>query len=143
MLLTHRQISQETDTGVLYFHLFKNFSEFVVIHSKRLKYSQWSKSSYFSGFPWLSPWSNKCWHLSICLSVFSKPSLYIWEFSVHVLLKPNLKDVEHNFTSMQIEHKCRGVWTFFGIDLFQSLWPLLSFPNLLAYWVQHFNSIIF
>ena len=33
-------------------------------------------------------------------SAFSKPSLYIWEFSVHVLLKPSLKDFEHNLTSM-------------------------------------------
>ena len=45
-----------------------------------------------------------------------------------------------------------GVWTFFGIALlwdwdehrpFLVLWPLLSFPNLLAYWVQHFNTIIY
>ena len=44
------------------------------------------------------------------------------------------------------------VWTFFGIALlwdwnenwpFLVLWPLLSFPNWLAYWVQHFHSIIF
>ena len=43
------------------------------------------------------------------------------------------------------------VWTFFGIALwnwnenwpFPVLWPLLSFPNLFAYWVQHFHSIIF
>ena len=43
------------------------------------------------------------------------------------------------------------VWTFFGIALlsdwnenwpFPVLWPLLDFPNLLAYWVQHFHSII-
>ena len=33
-------------------------------------------------------------------SVFSKPSLYIWKFSVQVLLKPNLKDFEHNIISM-------------------------------------------
>ena len=36
---------------------------------------------------------------------------------------------------------------FFGIgiktDLFPVLWPLLSFPNLLTYRVQHFNTIIF
>ena len=35
---------------------------------------------------------------------------------------------------------------FFGIGmktLFPVLWPLLSFPNLLSYWVQHFRSIIF
>ena len=45
---------------------------------------------------------------------FSKPSLYIWEFSVHVLLKPSLKDFEHNLTSMWNEHNCTVVWTFFG-----------------------------
>ena len=33
-------------------------------------------------------------------STFSKPRLYIWKFSVHVLLKPNLKDFEHYFASM-------------------------------------------
>ena len=32
-------------------------------------------------------------------SALSKPSFYIWKFSVHVLLKPSLKD-EHNLTSM-------------------------------------------
>ena len=33
-------------------------------------------------------------------SAFSKSSLYIWKFLVHVLLKPNLKNFEHNFASM-------------------------------------------
>ena len=33
-------------------------------------------------------------------SGFCKPSLYIWKFSMHILLKPNLKDFEHNLTSM-------------------------------------------
>ena len=46
---------------------------------------------------------------------------------------------------------CAVVWTFFGIAFlrdwnenwpFPVLWPLLSFPNLLANWVHHFNSII-
>ena len=50
------------------------------------------------------------------------------------------------------ECNCEVVWAFFGIAflwgwnenwLFPALWPLLSFPNLLAYWVQHFHSIIF
>ena len=34
-------------------------------------------------------------------SAFSKSSLSIWKFLVHVLLKPSLKDFEHNLTSMQ------------------------------------------
>ena len=33
-------------------------------------------------------------------SVFSKPSLYITKFLVHMLVKPSLKDFEHNFASM-------------------------------------------
>ena len=34
-------------------------------------------------------------------SAFSKSSLSIWKFLVHVLLKPSFKDFEHNLTSMQ------------------------------------------
>ena len=50
------------------------------------------------------------------------------------------------------ECNCVVVWVFFGIAFlgdwnknwpFPVLWPLLSFPNLLAYWVQHFHSSIF
>ena len=83
---------------------------------------------------------------------FSKSSLNIWKFSVHILLKPGLENFEHYFTSMWDECNCVVVWAFFGIAflwdwtenwLFPVLWSLLSFPNLLAYWVQHFNSIIF
>ena len=33
-------------------------------------------------------------------SAFSKPSLYFWKFSIHILLKPSLKDFEHNLASM-------------------------------------------
>ena len=33
-------------------------------------------------------------------SAFSKPSLYIWKFSVHVILKSNMQDFEHNLTSL-------------------------------------------
>ena len=85
-------------------------------------------------------------------SAFSKTSLNIWNFMVHVLLKSGLENFEHYFTSMWDECNCAVVWAFFGIaflwDLnenwpFPVLWPLLSFPNLLAYWVQHFHSIIF
>ena len=83
---------------------------------------------------------------------FSKSGLYIWKLSVHVLLKPSLKDFEHYFASMWKECNCSIVSIFFGFAFlcdwnenwpFPGLWPLLSFPNLLAYWVQHFHSIIF
>ena len=85
-------------------------------------------------------------------SAFSKPSLYFWKFLIHILLKPSLKEFEYNLDSMWNECNYTVVWTFFGIALlwdwnenwpFLVPWPLLSIPNLLAYWVQHFNSIIF
>ena len=85
-------------------------------------------------------------------SAFSKSSLNIWKFMIHVLLKPNLENFKHYFASLSGECNCVVVWVFFGIAFpwycnenwpFPVLWPLLSFPNLLAYWVQHFRSIIF
>ena len=84
-------------------------------------------------------------------SAFSKSSLYIWKFSVHILLKPSLKAFECNLNSMWNEHNCLVIWHSLKLPLwdwnenwpFPVLWPLLSFSNLLAYWEQHFNSIIF
>ena len=63
------------------------------------------------------------------LSTFSKSSLYIWRFSVHVLLKPSLKDFEYNLASLWNERSCMVVWTFFGIALFwdwNENWPFQS-----------------
>ena len=85
-------------------------------------------------------------------SAFSKTSLNIREFTVHILLKLGLENFEHDFTSMWDECHCAVVWAFFGIAFlwdwnengsFPVLWLLLNFPNLLAYWMQHFHSIIF
>ena len=85
-------------------------------------------------------------------SDFSKTSLNICKFTVHKLLKPSLENFEHYFASMWDECNCAVVWAFFGIAFlwdwnenwpFPVLWPLLSFPDLLASWVQHFHSIIF
>ena len=47
-------------------------------------------------------------------SASSKPNLFIWKFLIHVLLKPSLKDFEHNLASMWNEHNCTVVWTFFS-----------------------------
>ena len=85
-------------------------------------------------------------------SAFSKSNLNIWNFTIQVLLKPGLENFEHYFTSMWDECNCAVVWAFFVIAFlwdwnenwhFLVPWPLMSFPNLLAYWVQHFHRIIF
>ena len=44
-----------------------------------------------------------------------KPSSYIWKFLVHLLLKPGLKDFEHNLAGMWNECSCMIFWTFLGI----------------------------
>ena len=85
-------------------------------------------------------------------STFSKPSLNIWKFMVYILLKPGLENFEHYFTIVWDECNSAVVWAFFGIAFlwdwnenwpFPVLRPLLSFPKLLAYWVQHFHSSSF
>ena len=77
-------------------------------------------------------------------SAFPKTSLISWTFSIHILLKPSSKNFEHYFASVWDECNCAVVWAFSGIAFlwdwnenwpFPVLWPLLSFPNLLAYWV--------
>ena len=50
-------------------------------------------------------------------SPFSKSSLNIWKFSVHVLLKPCLDNFEHYLASMWNECSCVVVWTFFSIEI--------------------------
>ena len=55
------------------------------------------------------------WSLVPLISAFSKSSLNIWKFMVHVLLKPHLENFEHYFTSMWDECICVVVWTFFDI----------------------------
>ena len=74
-------------------------------------------------------------------SAFSKSSLNIWKFMVHVLLKSGLENLKHYFASVWDECNCVVLWAFFGIAFlwdwnanwpFPVLWPLLSCPNLLT-----------
>ena len=146
-------LSQEAGKVVWYSHLFKNFPQFVVIYRvKGFSIVNEAEVDIFLEFSCFFYDPADVGNLISGSSAFSKSSLYIWKFSVHILLKPSLKDFEHDLASMWSECSPVVVWTFFGIALlwdwienwpFPVLWPLLSFPNLLAYWVQHFYSSIF
>ena len=151
--LTCMQISQEAGKVIWYSHPFKNFSQYVVIHTVKgfsvVNEAEVDVSLEFSCF-FYGP--THFGNLISGSSGFSKSSLNIWKFSVHVLLKPSLENFEHYFASVWDECNCAVVWTFFGIAFlkdwdenwpFLILWPLLSFPDLLGYWVQHFHNIIF
>ena len=151
--LTCIQIFQEARQVVWYFHLFKNFPVCCDPQCQRLWHSQESRNGFFSETLLLFRWSNGCWHLISGSSAFFKTSLNIWKFTVHtLLLKYGLGNFGHYFTRVWDECNCVVVWAFLGIAFvkdwnenwpFPVLWPLLSFPNLLAYWVQHFHSVIF
>ena len=150
--LTCIQVSQEAGQVVWYSHLFQNFPQFIVIHTvKGYGIVNKAEIDIFLKFSCLFDDPADVDNSISGSSTFSKTCLNIWKFTVHVLLKPGLENSEHYFTSMWDQFSV-VVWAFFGIAFlwdwnenlpFLVLWPLLSFPNLLAYWVQHFNSIIF
>ena len=88
--MTHIQVSQETDKVVWYSHL-KNFPQFVVIHTVK-GFSVVNEADVFLKFLCFLHDPTNIGNLISGSSAFSKPGLYIWKFSVHMLLKPSLKD---------------------------------------------------
>ena len=133
-------------------HLLKNFPQFTVIHTiKSFGIVNKAEVDVFLELSCFFHDPADVGNLTSGSPAFSKSSLNIQKLMVHVLLKPGLENFEHYFASMWDEYNCAVVWEFFGIAFlwdwnenwpFPVLWPLLSFPNLLAYWVQHFHSII-
>ena len=152
-LLICIQISQEAGEVVWYSHLLKNFPQFFVIHT--VKDFRIVNKAEIDIFLELSCFFNDKMAVGNMISgssAFSKSSLNIWKFMFHVLLKPGLENFKHYFASVWDECNCAIVRAFFGIAFlwdwnenwpFPVLWPLLSFPNGLVYWLQHFHSIVF
>ena len=114
--LTCIHISQEAGQVVWYSHLFQNFSPFVVIHPvkgfgvvNKAEIDVFLELSCFFNDP------TDVGNLISGSSVFSKSSLNIWDFMVHILLKPELENFEHYFASVWDERNCALVRTYFGI----------------------------
>ena len=151
--LTCIQISQEVSQVVWYSCLFQNFPQFIVIHTVK-GFGIVNKAEVDDFLEPCCCFDNPANvdNLISGSSAFSKSNLNIWKFLVHILLKPGLENSEYYVASMWDKCNCVVVWAFFGIAFlwdwnenwpFPVLWPLLSFPNLLTYWVQHSHSIIF
>ena len=99
--LTCIQVSQEAGKVVWYSHLLKNFPQFVVIHTvKGFSVVSVAEVDIFLEFPCFFYDPIDVDSFISGSSVFSKSNLYIWKFSVHVLLKPSLENFEHYFASM-------------------------------------------
>ena len=151
--LTCFQVSQEAGQVVWYSHLIQNFPQFIVIHTvKGFSIFNETEIEFFFLIPLIFLWYSICWQFDLWFLCLFYIQLNIWNFLTYILLKPSLKDFEHYLDSMWNECNCAVVWTLFGTAFLWDwnenwpcpvLWPLLSFPNLLAYWVQHFHSIIF
>ena len=99
--MTYIQISQEAGKVVWYFHPLKNFPQFVVIHTvKGFGLGNETEVDVFLELSCFPDDKADVSNLIPSSSAFSKTSLNIWKFSVHVLLKPSLKDLEHYLASM-------------------------------------------
>ena len=152
-LLTCMQISQEAGQIVWYSQLLKNFPQCVVIHTvKGFGIVSKAEVDVFLKLSWFLADPRDVGNMISGSSAFSKSNLNIWKFTVHVLLKPGLESFKHYLANVWDECSCVVVWAFFGIAFvwdwnenwpFPVLWPLLSFPDLLAHWAQNFHSIIF
>ena len=83
---------------VCYSHLFQNFPQSVVIHTiKGFGVVNKAEVNVFLEVSCFFDGSVDVGELSSGFSAFSKSSLHIWKFMVHVLLKPGLENFEHYF----------------------------------------------
>ena len=128
--LTCIQISQQAGQAIWYSHLFQNFPQLVVIHTVKCFGMVDKAVDVFLELSCFFEDPIDVGNLTSGSSAFSRSSLNIWKFLVHILLKPGLENFEHYFTSVWGECNCAVVWAFFSIaflwdwtfktDLFQS-----------------------
>ena len=105
--LTSIQISQEAGKVIWYSYLFKNFQQIAVIHT--VKCFNKVTEAEVDVLLELSCFSNNPMDVGNLISgssAFSRSSLNIWKFLVHVLLKARLENFECYFASMRDEYNC-------------------------------------
>ena len=119
--LTCIEVSQEAGKVVWYPHLFKNFPQFVVIHTVKglsvVNEAEVDVSLELFCF-FYDPTDVD--NLISGSSAFSKSSLNIWNFLAYVLLKPSLENFEHYFASMWNEPLCSSLnilWHCLSLEL--------------------------
>ena len=86
---------------VWYAHLLQNFPQFIVIHTvKGFGIVNKAEIDVFLELSCFFDEPMDAGNLTSGSSAFSKSSLNIWKFTVHVLLKSGLETFEHYFTSV-------------------------------------------
>ena len=136
--LTCVQISQEAGQVVWYSHIFQIFPQFVVLHTVRGSgIVNKAKVDIFLELSCFFCDLTEVGNLISGSSAFSKSSLRIWKFMVHILFKPGLEKFEHYFASMWDECNCAVVWTFFGIAFLSDWNENCHFPVRKGLWRYH------
>ena len=121
-------------SGGLLFHLFKNFPQFLVFHTvKGFGIDNKAEIDVFLELSWFFNDPADVGNLISGSSAFSKTSLYIRKFMIHVLLKPGLENFEHYFTSMWDESI-----TLLNLNLFYCMWCC----NIINIYKLHFRYLI-
>ena len=158
--LTCIQVSLESGKVVWYSHLLKNFLGFIVVHTvkgfvvvNKAELDVFLELSCFFDDP------ADLGNLISGSSAFSKISLKIWKFTVHVLLKPGLENFEHYFTSMWDECNCavlhdssdlwmwrnlqccrtKGMESWLEVKCWFSIAQRISTPNP---WIVHRSTVV-
>ena len=108
------QVSQQSGKVFWYSHLFKNFPQFIVIHTVK-DFGMVNKVDVIVELSCFFDDPVDFVNLLSGSSAFSKSSLNIWNFMVHILLKPGLESFEDFFASMWDEYNCAVVFAVFGI----------------------------
>ena len=118
-LLTCIQISQEAGQVAWYSYLLKNFPKFVVIHPvKGFGIVNKAEIVIFLELSCFFDGPMDVGNLISGSSVFSKFSLNIWMFTVHVLWKPGLENFQQYFANMWDECNYAVVWAFLALPFF-------------------------
>ena len=101
LLFLDLQVSQEAGKVVWHSHVFKNFPQFVVIHTlKGFSVVNEAEVEFLLEFFCFFYDPMDVGNLISGSYAFSKSNSNIWEFSVHILLKTSLENFEHYFASV-------------------------------------------
>ena len=151
--LTCIHICQEAGQVVWYSHLLKSFPQFFVIHT--VKGFRVINKAEVDALLELSCFSNNPMDVGNLISgysAFSKSSLNIWKFLFTYCWTLTWRILNITLLGYEMSAIVRQIEPSLALPFFANWnenwpfpvrWPLLSFLNLLAYWVKHFHSIIF
>ena len=103
-----------------YFHLSKICPQFVLIHTVKGFSRDDERDRYLYEMPLFLYNPVNIGDLIYRSSSISKPSLDIWKFLLHIMLKSRMQDFKHELTSMGDECNCLMVSTFFGTILLEN-----------------------